>query len=106
MGDLSSRRGMVQGMDDMPGGGKVIKAEVPLSEMFGYSTTLRSMSQGRATYTMEFKHYAKLRRTWPTRSSRRAASKVKRAGLRPVSGTAASGVCRLLPVADAMRRKP
>lgn len=58
MGDLSSRRGMVQGMDDMVGGGKVIKAEVPLSEMFGYSTTLRSMSQGRATYTMEFKHYA------------------------------------------------
>jgi len=58
MGDLSSRRGMVQGMDEMPGGGKVIKAEVPLSEMFGYSTTLRSMSQGRATYTMEFKHYA------------------------------------------------
>ena len=58
MGDLSSRRGMVQGMDDMMGGGKVIKAEVPLSEMFGYSTTLRSMSQGRATYTMEFKHYA------------------------------------------------
>jgi elongation factor G len=58
MGDLSSRRGMVQGMDDMIGGGKVIKAEVPLSEMFGYSTTLRSMSQGRATYTMEFKHYA------------------------------------------------
>jgi elongation factor G len=57
MGDLSSRRGMVQGMEDMPGGGKVIKAEVPLSEMFGYSTTLRSMSQGRATYTMEFKHY-------------------------------------------------
>ncbi len=58
MGDLSSRRGMVQGMDDMVGGGKTIKAEVPLSEMFGYSTTLRSMSQGRATYTMEFKHYA------------------------------------------------
>ena len=58
MGDLSSRRGMVQGMDDMPGGGKVIKAEVPLSEMFGYSTSLRSATQGRATYTMEFKHYA------------------------------------------------
>jgi elongation factor G len=57
MGDLSSRRGMVQGMEDMVGGGKAIKAEVPLSEMFGYSTTLRSMSQGRATYTMEFKHY-------------------------------------------------
>ncbi len=58
MGDLSSRRGMVQGMEDMMGGGKTIKAEVPLSEMFGYSTTLRSMSQGRATYTMEFKHYS------------------------------------------------
>ncbi len=52
------RRGMVQGMDDMAGGGKIIKAEVPLSEMFGYSTTLRSMSQGRATYSMEFKHYS------------------------------------------------
>ena len=58
MGDLSSRRGMVQGMDDMVGGGKAIKAEVPLAEMFGYSTTLRSATQGRATYTMEFKHYA------------------------------------------------
>ncbi|MGE0313227.1 MAG: elongation factor G [Lautropia sp.] len=58
MGDLSSRRGMVQGMDDMVGGGKAIKAEVPLSEMFGYSTTLRSLTQGRATYTMEFKQYA------------------------------------------------
>ena len=58
MGDLSSRRGMVQGMEDMVGGGKAIKAEVPLSEMFGYSTTLRSMSQGRASYTMEFKHYS------------------------------------------------
>ncbi|MBI2287154.1 MAG: elongation factor G [Nitrosomonadales bacterium] len=58
MGDLSSRRGMVQGMDDMMGGGKSIKAEVPLSEMFGYSTSLRSATQGRATYTMEFKHYS------------------------------------------------
>jgi len=57
MGDLSSRRGMVQGMDDVAGT-KVIKAEVPLAEMFGYSTTLRSLSQGRATYTMEFKQYA------------------------------------------------
>ena len=57
MGDLSSRRGVVQGMDDLAGG-KVIRAEVPLAEMFGYSTTLRSLSQGRATYTMEFKHYA------------------------------------------------
>ena len=57
MGDLSSRRGMVQGMEDMPGGGKAVKAEVPLAEMFGYSTALRSATQGRATYTMEFKHY-------------------------------------------------
>ncbi len=58
MGDLSGRRGIVQGMDDMVGGGKIVRAEVPLSEMFGYSTSLRSMSQGRATYTMEFSHYA------------------------------------------------
>jgi len=58
MGDLSSRRGMVQGMDDMVGGGKIIRAEVPLAEMFGYATNLRSLTQGRATYTMEFKHYA------------------------------------------------
>jgi elongation factor G len=57
MGDLSSRRGMVQGMEDMIGGGKIVKAEVPLAEMFGYSTALRSATQGRATYTMEFKHY-------------------------------------------------
>jgi len=58
VGDLSSRRGVIQGMDDIPGGGKAIKAEVPLAAMFGYSTTMRSLSQGRATYTMEFKHYA------------------------------------------------
>ena len=57
MGDLSSRRGVIQGMEDLPGGGKAIRAEVPLSEMFGYSTTVRSLSQGRATYSMEFKHY-------------------------------------------------
>jgi elongation factor G len=57
MGDLSSRRGIVQGMDDLPGGTKEVRAEVPLSEMFGYATSLRSLSQGRATYTMEFKHY-------------------------------------------------
>jgi elongation factor G len=61
MGDLSSRRGMIQGMDDiLGGGGKIIRAEVPLKEMFGYSTTLRSLTQGRATYTMEFKHYAEM----------------------------------------------
>ena len=58
MGDLSGRRGIVQGMEDMVGGGKIVRAEVPLSEMFGYSTSLRSLTQGRATYTMEFKHYA------------------------------------------------
>ncbi|HTT11889.1 MAG TPA: elongation factor G [Burkholderiaceae bacterium] len=59
MGDLSSRRGVIQGMEDIAGGGgKAIRAEVPLAEMFGYSTTLRSLTQGRATYTMEFKHYA------------------------------------------------
>lgn len=58
MGDLSSRRGMIQGMEDLPGGGKAIRAEVPLSDMFGYSTAVRSLSQGRATYTMEFKHYS------------------------------------------------
>ena len=57
MGDLSGRRGVVQGMEDLPGGIKAIKAEVPLAEMFGYSTTVRSLSQGRATYSMEFKHY-------------------------------------------------
>ncbi|WP_107694800.1 elongation factor G [Nitrosospira sp. Nsp2] len=57
VGDLSSRRGMIQGMDDLPGL-KVIRAEVPLAEMFGYATSLRSATQGRATYTMEFKHYS------------------------------------------------
>jgi elongation factor G len=57
MGDLNRRRGIIQGMDDLAAG-KSIKAEVPLAEMFGYSTDVRSMSQGRATYTMEFKHYS------------------------------------------------
>lgn len=58
MGDLSGRRGIVQGMDDITGGMKSIRAEVPLAEMFGYATSLRSLTQGRATYSMEFKHYA------------------------------------------------
>ncbi|MDC7946411.1 elongation factor G [Enterobacter kobei] len=57
MGDLSSRRGMVQGMEEQYGS-QIIRADVPLAEMFGYATTLRSMSQGRATYTMEFHHFA------------------------------------------------
>ena len=57
VGDLSSRRGIIQGMEDIPGF-KVVRAEVPLAEMFGYSTILRSATQGRATYSMEFKHYS------------------------------------------------
>ena len=58
MGDLNRRRGIVLGMDDDGIGGKKVRAEVPLAEMFGYSTDLRSATQGRATYTMEFKKYA------------------------------------------------
>ncbi len=58
VGDLNSRRGVIQGMEELVGGGKAVRAEVPLAEMFGYSTTLRSLSQGRATYSMEFKHYS------------------------------------------------
>ena len=57
MGDLNRRRGVVQGMDDLPGGTKAIRAEVPLAEMFGYATQMRSMSQGRATYSMVFAKY-------------------------------------------------
>ena len=60
MGDLNRRRGMVQGMEDLPGGTKQIRAEVPLAEMFGYATQMRSMSQGRATYSMEFQKYAEI----------------------------------------------
>jgi len=57
MGDVSRRRGLLQGQDDTPSG-KTINAMLPLGEMFGYATSLRSMSQGRATFTMEFDHYA------------------------------------------------
>ena len=57
MGDVSRRRGILQGQDDSPSG-KIINAMIPLGEMFGYATTLRSMSQGRATFSMEFDHYA------------------------------------------------
>jgi elongation factor G len=57
MGDVSRRRGILQGQDDSPSG-KIINAMIPLGEMFGYATSLRSMSQGRATFTMEFDHYA------------------------------------------------
>ena len=60
VGDLSSRRGTIQGMEELVGGGKAVRAEVPLSEMFQYSTTLRSATQGRATYSMEFKHYSEV----------------------------------------------
>ena len=59
MGDLSARRGHIQGMDSR-GGGQVIRAMVPLSEMFGYATTVRSKTQGRATFTMQFDHYAEV----------------------------------------------
>jgi elongation factor G len=59
MGDLNRRRGLPQGMDDSPSG-KIIRAEVPLAEMFGYSTDLRSMSQGRAVYSMEFEKYSEV----------------------------------------------
>ena len=59
VGDLNRRRGMISGMDENPAG-KVIRADVPLSEMFGYSTDLRSSTQGRATYTMEFSDYAEV----------------------------------------------
>ena len=58
MGDMNRRRGLLQGMDDMFGGSKLVRAEVPLSEMFGYATQLRSMSQGRATFSMEFLKYS------------------------------------------------
>ncbi|MDX1410426.1 MAG: elongation factor G, partial [Saprospiraceae bacterium] len=58
-GDLNRRRGILQGTEDSPAG-KIIKAEVPLSEMFGYATDLRSSTQGRATYTMEFAKYAEV----------------------------------------------
>ena len=57
VGDLSSRRGKIDGMDDQQGGGKAIRAMVPLAEMFGYATRLRSLTKGRATYVMEFDHY-------------------------------------------------
>jgi elongation factor G len=59
MGDINRRRGIVQGMEDVHAG-KAIRAEIPLAEMFGYATDLRSMSQGRATYTMEFAKYAEV----------------------------------------------
>ena len=58
-GDLNRRRGVLQGLEDTPAG-KVIRAEVPLAEMFGYATNVRSMSQGRATFTMEFARYAEV----------------------------------------------
>ncbi len=58
MGDVSRRRGILQGMEDCPSG-KIVNANIPLSEMFGYSTDLRSQTQGRATYTMEFDHYCR-----------------------------------------------
>ncbi|MDQ2681568.1 MAG: elongation factor G, partial [Candidatus Eremiobacteraeota bacterium] len=58
-GDLNRRRGLIQSSEDAPGGAQVVTANVPLSEMFGYATDMRSATQGRATYTMEFSHYEK-----------------------------------------------
>ena len=58
IGDLNARRGQVQGMDNQPGGARVVNALVPLSSMFGYVNTLRSKTQGRAQYSMLFDHYA------------------------------------------------
>jgi len=60
LGDLSSRRGQVRGMEEMAGGGRLLRADVPLAEMFGYATTLRSLTQGRATFSMEFLRYDRL----------------------------------------------
>jgi elongation factor G len=57
IGDLNSRRGRIEGMEPMQGGTQVIKAQVPLAEMFGYATTVRTLSQGRASYSMEPSHY-------------------------------------------------
>ena len=59
MGDINSRRGMIQGMEDAPSG-KIVRSEVPLAQMFGYSTDLRSATQGRATYSMEFAKYSEV----------------------------------------------
>ena len=74
MGDLSSRRGVVQGVEDLAGGGKSIKAEVPLAEMFGYATDLRSRTQGRATFTMQFHHYEKVPAAIAEEVSKKAAN--------------------------------
>ena len=64
MGDLSSRRGVIQGMDDLPGGGKAVRCEVPLAEMFGYSTTLRSLTQAAPRTRWNSITTLKLRATW------------------------------------------
>lgn len=74
MGDLSSRRGIVQGMRISLVAVRTFKAEVPLAEMFGYATDLRSLTQGRATYSMEFKHYTKHQKMLQKRLSLLAAN--------------------------------
>ena len=63
IGDLNSRRGRIEGMEPAAGGTQVIKAQVPLAEMFGYATAIRSMTQGRASYSMEPSHYDEVPRT-------------------------------------------
>ncbi|KAG0163670.1 hypothetical protein DFQ30_011188, partial [Apophysomyces sp. BC1015] len=98
MGDLTSRRGIVQGMEDIAGGGgKVVRAEVPLAEMFGYSTTLRSLTQGRATYTMEFKHYAETPRNVADAVINANDARAQRTGKRaPADHDAVAGCDRIL----------
>ena len=85
IGDLNRRRGQITGMDETPAG-KVITAEVPLSEMFGYATTVRSMSQGRATFTMEFSKYVEVppqhRRTTSSQGTSSRCNVVSSEGIR------------------------
>lgn len=87
MGDLNRRRGLIQGMEDTPAG-KVIRAEVPLGEMFGYATDVRSMSQGRASYSMEFVRYAEVPASVAGRSSPGRAAESRRAPPRPAAARA------------------
>jgi translation elongation factor EF-G len=84
IGDLNSRRGIIQAMEER-GGARVVRALVPLSEMFGYVSDLRSKTQGRASYSMQFDSYTRFPRTSPRRSSRRPrASRTRGTALTPV----------------------
>ncbi len=92
LGDLSSRRGKIGGMTQR-GEAQVIAAQVPLSEMFGYSTKLRCASQGRAVYSMEFSHYEEVPKSSRKRSSRRCRRKSP-VGSRPAEGLTGSTGCK------------